>query len=475
MPRSSGARALAAICAFAALAIGGCASGGGDTPTSAGDSSVASDTDAAKSDAGFDSAIPGCDPATDTCPPSQYCSAVTRTCLDGCRLDIGCPSAKPHCDVLSHTCAGCLTTDQCPAGQACSDHLCVAGCSATRPCDAGSTCCGGACVDVKTNSENCGGCGTKCAVKNGTAACSAGACTIGDCGTAFADCDKKYDDGCEVVLANDPKNCGKCGAVCASTNGTASCGGGACAIACAAGFGNCNGKPDDGCEVDLRRDPKNCGTCGASPTETCNGLDDDCDGKPDQTFACVRGTPAKSCATTCGTTGTQSCSDTCALSGCVPPGETCNASDDDCNGACDDLDGCRKGINRSYSPATGEHFYTDSSVEAACCGFTVEYANYYYLYASSAPGLVPFYRCWGGSPGTHLYTTDPGCDGLATMEGAMGFIATAPTCGATPLYKMYRAANNDHFYTTSDAERSSALGSYVDQGIVGYVWTGPRG
>jgi hypothetical protein len=401
----------------------GCASGGGDSaPTGPVDSSIGPGTDGAAGDgdAKLDAIFSGCDPATDTCPPSQYCSAVTRTCLEGCRLDAGCPSAKPHCDVLSHTCAACLTTDQCPSGQACSDHACVPACSATRPCDAGGTCCSGACVDVKANAENCGACGTKCAAKNGTAACSAGTCAIGACADGFADCDKKYDDGCEVVLASDPNDCGKCGAVCGSIHGTASCTSGACGISCAPSFGDCNGRADDGCEVDLRTDPKNCGKCGVAPSETCN------------------------------------------------------VADDDCNGACDDLDGCRKGINRSYDGSTGEHFYTDSASEAVCCGFTLEYANFYYLYVSSAPGLVPFYRCYGGSPGRHFYTTDAGCEGIATVEAPMGFIATSAVCGATPLYRMYRAINNDHFYTTSDAERAAASG-YVDQGIAGYVWTGPRG
>ena len=458
-----------------AIVLAGCASGGGETTPGA-DSSVIPGADGGPGDGGTDGVVPGCDPTADTCPPSQYCSAVTKSCLEGCRLDTGCPSAKPHCDVLSHQCVGCLTTDQCPTGQACSDHVCVPGCSTTRPCDAGGTCCAGACVDVKSNAENCSACAAKCVAKNGIPVCTGGTCSIGDCGTAFADCNKKYDDGCEVVLDNDPKNCGKCGVVCGSANGSASCAAGACKIACAPDFGNCNGKLDDGCEVDLRTDPKNCGKCGAAPVEVCNGVDDDCDGKPDEAFACVRGSATRACTASCGSAGTQACSDTCTLSSCNPPAETCNATDDDCNGLCDDLDGCRKGIHRSYSATTGEHFYTDSSVEAACCGFALEFTNYYYLYTSTAPGLTPFYRCYGGSPGTHLYTTDASCEGVASMEGSMGFIATTPRCGSTPLYKLYRAVNNDHFYTTSDGERASAsAGGYVDQGIIGYVWTGPRG
>jgi pyruvate/2-oxoacid:ferredoxin oxidoreductase beta subunit len=58
----------------------------------------------------------------------------------------------------------------------------------------------------------------------------------------------------------------------------------------------------------------------------------------------------------------------------------------------------------------------------------------------------------------------------------MGFIATSPTCGAIALFRLYRRAGG-HFYTTSAAERDSAVasGAYVSEGIAGYVWTSPAG
>jgi len=149
--------------------------------------------------------------------------------------------------------------------------------------------------------------------------------------------------------------------------------------------------------------------------------------------------------------------------------------DDDCNGRCDDLSGCRVGVNRSYDASTGEHFYTTSASEAVCCGFALEDANYYYLYtAGVAPALTQFYRCL--SSGKHFYTTASNCEGQ-TVEGPMGWNATSATCGATPLYRLYDATNNDHFYTTSAAERDSAVsgGAYVFESIIGYVWTAPGG
>jgi hypothetical protein len=143
--------------------------------------------------------------------------------------------------------------------------------------------------------------------------------------------------------------------------------------------------------------------------------------------------------------------------------------DDDCSGVCDDILGCRIGVDRSDDAARGLHFYTTTDSEASCCGYTVESYGYYYLYATAQPGLVPFYRC-STAAGAHLYTTDASCDGN-TVEGSMGWIATSPVCGSIPLFHLYAATTGDHFYTTSTAEAATAeAGGYVSQGTAGYVW-----
>ncbi len=154
--------------------------------------------------------------------------------------------------------------------------------------------------------------------------------------------------------------------------------------------------------------------------------------------------------------------------------EVCNLQDDDCDGVCDDLLGCRVGVDRSYDSTSGLHFYTTTDSESACCGYALEQHDAFYLYASAQTALVPLYRCVAASGG-HLYTTDPGCEG-ETVEGAMGWIATGAACGATPLYRLYDASSGDHLYTTSSAEVTSAeAGGYVLQASPGYVWTADCG
>jgi hypothetical protein len=72
--------------------------------------------------------------------------------------------------------------------------------------------------------------------------------------------------------------------------------------------------------------------------ETCNGVDDDCDGIIDDGFPCARGADV-ACTTTCGSQGTLACTDGCTLPEdalCEPPAERCNGVDDDCDGAVDE-------------------------------------------------------------------------------------------------------------------------------------------
>jgi hypothetical protein len=228
-----------------------------------------------------------------------------------------------------------------------------------------------------------------------------------------------------------------------------------CSTACGDGTETCVAGAFSGC------------TAPAPEDETCDGADEDCDGSTDEMLS-------RACSTACGT-GEERCT-AGSFGGCtapVPSAESCNVTDDDCDGSCDEGAGCRTAIHRSVHPVSGEHFYTSSASEAACCGFTVEHYDFYFVYTSSVPGLVPFYRCVLAS-GFHFYTTSAACEGApgSVLEGTLGYVATgASVCGSIPLYRL--VSGNDHFFTTSAPERDYAISvGYVDEGIGAYVFGG---
>lgn len=205
---------------------------------------------------------------------------------------------------------------------------------------------------------------------------------------------------------------------------------------------------------------------GTPTDEQCNGLDDDCDGSADEDLT-------QACDSSCGA-GTQSCNAGSWGECDAPPpsAETCNVADDDCNGQIDEgVGGCRIEVHRWYHPVTGEHFYSTDANEGLCCGFDLEFQDYFALYAGQQGQTTAFYRCYQPG-GFHHYTTDANCEGLQVNEGVMGYIGTVELPGSTALYRSYYAAIGDHFFTTSLDEHNFVVGTYgfIDEGTVGWVW-----
>jgi hypothetical protein len=141
--------------------------------------------------------------------------------------------------------------------------------------------CGGA--DLQSDPMNCGACGRACAaVFQGTPGCALGRCTIAACNFGFDDCDGDVGDGCETNIESDLANCGGCGKKCPNAVAWASygCKAGTCTLMCAGrpaslghcccaeaigpGWCDCDGDPMNGCEINAKADPANCGACGVT-------------------------------------------------------------------------------------------------------------------------------------------------------------------------------------------------------------------
>jgi hypothetical protein len=245
-------------------------------------------------------------------------------------------------------------------------------------------------------------------------------------------------DGSCVDVDNDPNNCGACGRTCVVSQAEASCDAGECVLnSCQQGFADCDSQLANGCEAEV-----------------------DCE-------------QGKACTTSCDSQGTLSCADACAPS-CDLPAESCNLIDDNCDGSCDEgaVGGCRIGVHRSIGPLG--HYYTTDESDALNQGQTIEALDYFHLYNDAAGDLRPLFRCLKSNGKTFL-TTSTNCDMIGNSPTTVGFIAPMQECGAIPLYQLHLAASNAHFYTTSAAERDNAVNNlgYVAQREVGYVWGEP--
>ena len=108
-----------------------------------------------------------------------------------------------------------------------------------------------------------------------------------------------------VETQTDPSNCGGCGRTCFFPNAEANCVDGQCQLGvCEIGFFNADVDDSNGCEL---------------------------------ADECIEG---QSCMTSCASAGATVCDS--GLQECVPPAETCNAQDDNCDGLCDEdgINGC---------------------------------------------------------------------------------------------------------------------------------------
>ncbi len=405
------------------------------------------------------------------CGPTTMCNDRICVCdpaqpnMDDCNGDIGMPggngcetdllTTRVHCGRCG---ARCNPTN--------ANGACVAGSCTIATCDTDWDDCdglvGNGCEGNLTSLTHCNACGMTCTLSGATATCARRVCEIASCGSNFSDCNGSDADGCETPLGT-VMNCARCGDTCNTPNATPRCNSGRnCVIdRCDDGWMDCNGIPDDGCEVNIDTDA-NCGGCGNScgPNATCTSRACSCDmGWLD----CPTGSPycevpfstsnCGACNIACGTNesctgaGECSCGGTgggvglgavctgnrrCCGSGCRTMGTTSNCSD--CNDRCGTNETCtgsgpwacrcdgalRCGGSDSCCPGSGGCVDTDTD-ENNCGGCGVRCAT-----GETCRGGTC--QCGAGS------TWEPMCTGTDVCCGAAGCLtlgtnANCSTCG----------------------------------------------
>lgn len=189
------------------------------------------------------------------------------TCVDTSSADSNCGACGTVCQKPAVVCSPMpkLTRYGCVAAE-CGQLKCASG-AADCNGDLDDGCASDGCETLLNTNDNCGGCGVacgplqECRYESGVMKC------VDTCAKYGLDVCGATDESpgkCSDLLT-DELNCGMCGVRCetnAAIHVVGSCEHGLCKTECESGFDDCNGDPIDGCEVDLRIQPANCGVCG---------------------------------------------------------------------------------------------------------------------------------------------------------------------------------------------------------------------
>ncbi len=391
---------------------------------------------------------------------------ATAGCAHGACTVAACNTGYGDCDSnpangceaplnTNANCGGCGTA--CGLGTHCSSGMCVSS------CPAGTTFCTttNICAMTATDTANCGSCSNACPMPtNASPTCAAGTCGM-TCSMGYADCNAMASDGCEINLGTSAANCGTCGHACMVANASPSCSAGSCTIGtCNAGYADCNANPVDGCEINTRTSPANCGACGnacsvpnavasctagACTVGTCNAGWADCDGLASN--GCERrittNTDCGSCGHACGT-GTY-CSGSACVSSC-PAGSTYCASSNACAvfatdprncGMCGTVcptvanssAECSSGVcgfvcSTGYANCDGvaangcEVNVTTSVANCGACGAACSLANATAACSGGACNIASCNAGWGN------------CDGIASNGCEANLLTSPGTCGS---------------------------------------------
>ena len=150
------------------------------------------------------------------------------------------------------------------------------------------------------------------------------------------------------------------------------------------------------------------------------------------------------------------------------------------------------GFYRYWNSKNVDHFYTTNIAEIGT-GVAGTRGRHGYIsegtqcriYKSRKPGTVPLYRYYNSHVCDHFYTTNSHEIGTTTpgrygkhkykSEGIAGYCYPRRVAGTVPLYRYWKSAVADHFYTTNKREIGTAVPGrkgkhgYYSEGVACYV------
>jgi hypothetical protein len=126
------------------------------------------------------------------------------------------------------------------------------------------------------------------------------------------------------------------------------------------------------------------------------------------------------------------------------------------------------GFNYYYSSTYTDSFYTAfPEIEDSMPQYALQASNYFYLFTFQKPGTVPIYRYHNHSGGDHFYTTSSSAPGSYVYEGIVGYAWPSSGPSRVPVYRFWNSGITDHAYLTSSTPPSNPPVSKI---VIFAVW-----
>jgi hypothetical protein len=312
-----------------------------------------------------------------------------------------------------------------------------------------------------------------------SASCTWSACTVSAgevCNGIDDNCNGTADEGFTCILGRTQAcSVGACGG---TQTCVAGCSWGACTVTateiCNGVDDNCNGTTDEGftcipgrtqaCSVGACTGTQTCssscgwGSCTVTAVESCNGVDDNCNGLTDETFTCRMGA-TQSCTNSCGAAGSQTCAaGSCTWGSCCGVEVCGNACDDDCDGLVNE--GCACSGDTCACPLTV------ASSGGTYSGSTTTMVNDYGAFCRTAPGPDVVYTWTPTSSGTvQIDTIGSGFDTVLQVYTG-GCAGTSVACdddagGSFTSLVSFAFTAGTTYYIIVDGFGSASYGNYT--------------
>jgi hypothetical protein len=133
------------------------------------------------------------------------------------------------------------------------------------------------------------------------------------------------------------------------------------------------------------------------------------------------------------------------------------------------LDSYQKPFYRYFNSAVTRHHYTANWAElgTGASGFNYEgIAGFIYIYNIS--GTIPWYRYYRAASNNHYFSTSSSAPSGYISEGIAGYVFSSNVPGSIPLYQYY-SSSKGHLYTTDYSELGSGSSGYTYEVINCYV------